>query len=162
MHNSKNIKNSSSKIHSYTKKLCSTQEYSIFVKCMVSNYSKGIYCQRVYRKEALITPTEQRAKLRQWGTKHTTGGGRGISVCFYTASNDRITHYSFLTWPFLHSLHKKNNACWRCPYLILFFSTLLHLWPFCTLLILLWRVIYFHMGFSEVPLSKPLDCFGKK
>lgn len=41
------------------------------------------------------------------------------------------------------------------------FSSLLHLWPFCTLLILLWRVIYLHTGFSEVPLSKALDCFAK-
>lgn len=41
------------------------------------------------------------------------------------------------------------------------FSSLLHLWPFCTLLILLCRVIYFHMGFSAVPLSKALDCFAK-
>lgn len=83
-HNPGNIQKCCSKIHSYTKKLCTTYEYSVFVNCMVSNYSKGIYCQRIHRKEALITPTYWRAKLRERDkTHHWWGPGR---LCMFLHS----------------------------------------------------------------------------
>lgn len=141
---------------------CLLHRNFIFVKCMVSNYSKGIYCWSVHRKEALITPTQRRAKLRQWGANHTTGVVWGVSLC--------VSTHPLMTWShataFWHDLSFTRCTRRMMPVKGTFtwsyvFSSLLHLWPFCTLRMLLWRVIYFHVGFSAVPLSKALDCFAK-